>query len=113
MLNSLAFTALWVASVALCASATFSPPSPPSLSISDVFNGSFPRYHSASFVERSPSPGSISGDGLCNSTYLGCFEDNTNTRALDGAFGVHNAMTGEMCIGFCAGLGYIVAGTGK
>jgi hypothetical protein len=113
MLKSLALMALWAPSLTISASLPLRSVPIPSLSLSEISNGSFPRYYNAEFLERSPPPGSSPGSGLCNSAYLGCFADNVDARALNAAFGVHDSMTGEMCIGFCAGLGYMVAGTGE
>jgi hypothetical protein len=44
-------------------------------------------------------------------SYLGCYVDNVNKRALDGP--VHydeTGLTAETCIDHCAGLGYAFAG---
>jgi hypothetical protein len=99
MLTLRGLAALWAPSTVLCASVVLQAAPVPS--------------YAPEFIERSPPPGSSAGGGLCVSKYIGCFADNINLRALPAAFGVHNAMTGEMCIGFCAGLGYAVAGTGE
>jgi hypothetical protein len=105
MFNSLSLTALGVPSLALAASVPIQARSLP-------LDGFIPSYYDTEFEERTPPPGSSQGDGLCDSKYLGCFADSVSARALSSAFGSHSLMTGEMCIGFCAGLGFEVAGTG-